>query len=181
MKFIVSLNFARCKMLRWYISYMIFVGNISEITWCLKKENEFCRDSQRFRLSDLNGHHRYISPVSRHDPALMSFNLIDSRHPASFFLLFPWLTRECIHKVAVHSASGLNYGSYFLWVRIAGWYPMFVYTSLRHRNTFVYSEVYVLFSLHRFLRLRYTLHRESLPSNMYNFIDGIAVLRDRQW
>lgn len=39
------------------------------------------------------------------------------------FLLFApqFTTRECIHKVAVHSASGLNYGSYFLWVWITGW------------------------------------------------------------
>lgn len=67
-----------------------------------------------------------------------------------FFFFFSFLlqlapTRECIHKVAVHGASGLNYGSYFLWVGIAGWYPTFVYRSLRYGC--IYSEVYVLFSL----------------------------------
>lgn len=82
-----------------------------------------------------------------------SLNLIDSWHPVSLFLLsFSFLPfffspppRECIHKVAVHSASGLNYGSYFLWVGIAGWYPTFVYRSLRYGNVvyiqkFMYSS-----------------------------------------
>lgn len=72
---------------------------------------------------------------------IFSFDLIDSSSTSLFLLFFFLLQlaqRECIHKVAVHSASGLNYGSYFLWV--AGWYPTFVYRSLRYGNALVYTS-----------------------------------------
>lgn len=105
-----------------------------------------------------------------------SFDLIDSRHPVSLFLLFFFLLqlaqRECIHKVAVHSASGLNYGSYFLWV--AGWYPTFVYRSLRYGNAVVYTST----SLCTLLPLKLPRPPSTTSPNYYRVelrVDGITI------
>lgn len=119
-----------------------------------------CRDYTVFKkkqMSDaeihygLNGFKREIASLYFSPGFLSIQSILDIPCPSffsfffsfllSFFFLLQLAPRECIHKVAVHSASGLNYGSYFLWV--AGWYPTFVYRSLRYGNAVVYIQKFM--------------------------------------